>query len=53
MEATGTYYEELAYSLHENKKTVSVQLAQKVKYFAKSCNLKTKNDKEDSILHNS
>ena len=50
MEATGVYYEELAYFLHSKKQKVSVQLAQKIKYFAKSCNLKTKNDKVDSKM---
>ena len=50
MEATGVYYEELAYFLHYKKQLVSVQLAQKVKYFAKSCNLKTKTDKVDSKM---
>jgi transposase len=50
MEATGVYYEELAYFLNHNKELVSVQLAQKVKYFAKSCNLKTKTDKVDSSM---
>lgn len=50
MEATGVYYENLAYFLHENGKTVSVQLAQKLTYFAKSNNLKTKTDKADSRM---
>jgi len=50
MEATGVYYEELAYYLFEQDQTLSVQLAQKVKYFAKSCNLKTKTDKVDSKM---
>lgn len=50
MEATGVYYEELAYFLHHKKELVSVQLAQKIKYFAKSCNLKTKTDKVDSVM---
>ena len=50
MEATGVYYEELSYFLHYKKQRISVQLAQKIKYFAKSCNLKTKNDKVDSIM---
>ncbi len=50
MEATGVYYEELAYFLHHKKEKVSVQLAQKIKYFAKSCNLKTKTDKVDSKM---
>jgi transposase len=48
MEATGVYYEELAYYLHDSKERVSVQLAQKIKYFAKSCNIKTKTDKVDA-----
>jgi|APCry4251928276_1046603.scaffolds.fasta_scaffold149578_1 transposase len=50
MEATGVYYEELAYFLFHQQQQVSVQLAQKVKYFAKSCNLKTKTDKVDSKM---
>jgi len=50
MEATGVYYEELAYFLYHKKETVSVQLAQKIKYFAKSCNLKTKTDKVDAKM---
>lgn len=50
MEATGVYYEELAYFLYQNTKQVSVQLAQKLSYFAKSINLKTKTDKVDSKM---
>ena len=50
MEATGVYYEDLAYYLYEKKQKISVQLAQKIKYFAKSFNLKTKTDKVDSIM---
>ncbi len=50
MEATGVYYEELAYFLYHKKQTVSVQLAQKLKYYAKSNNLKTKTDKVDSKM---
>ena len=50
MEATGVYYEELAYFLNKKEKILSVQLAQKIKYFAKSCNLKTKTDKVDSKM---
>lgn len=50
MEATGVYYEDLAYFLYHKKQLVSVQLAQKVKYFAKSCNLKTKTDKVDAKM---
>ncbi len=50
MEATGIYYENLAYFLYENGKKVSVHLAQKLKYYAKSCNLKTKTDKVDAKM---
>ncbi len=50
MEATGVYYENLAYFLYENDQKVSVQLAQKLTYFAKSNNLKTKTDKVDSKM---
>jgi len=50
MEATGVYYEELAYFLHGKEETVSVQLAQKLKYYAKSNNLKTKTDKVDAKM---
>ena len=50
MEATGVYYENLAYYLHDKEETVSVHLAQKIKYFAKSCNLKTKTDKVDATM---
>lgn len=50
MEATGVYYEDLAYFLYHKKQRVSVQLAQKIKYFAKSCNLKTKTDKVDAKM---
>lgn len=50
MEATGSYYENLAYYLHETKNRVSVVLANKIKHFAKSMNVKTKTDKVDSAL---
>jgi transposase len=50
MEATGTYYEDLAYYLYEAGSRVSVVLANKIKYFAKSLNLKTKTDKVDAVL---
>jgi transposase len=50
MEATGVYYEELAYFLHHKKQKVSVHLAQKIKYFAKGCNLKTKTDRVDARM---
>lgn len=50
MEATGSYYEDLAYFLHETGSNVFVVLANKVKHFAKSLNLKTKTDKVDASL---
>lgn len=50
MEATGSYYEELAYYLYQAKNKVSVVLANKVKHFAKSLNVKTKTDKVDSAI---
>jgi len=50
MEATGTYYEDLAYYLYEEGNIVSVVLANKIKHFARSLNLKTKTDKVDSAL---
>jgi transposase len=50
MEATGSYYENLAYFLYENHLKVSVVPANKIKYYAKSQNLKTKTDKVDACL---
>lgn len=50
MEATGSYYEDLAYFLYEKKEQVSVVLANKIKHFAKSLNLKSKTDKIDASL---
>lgn len=50
MEATGVYYEDLAYYLHEQGAQVSIQLANKLNYFAKSCGLKTKTDKVDAKM---
>ncbi|MDT0651908.1 IS110 family transposase [Autumnicola edwardsiae] len=50
MEATGIYYEELAYFLHSKNEVIYVELPQKVKYFAKSLNIKTKTDKVDAKL---
>jgi transposase len=50
MEATGTYYENLAYYLYELDNQVFVELANKIKYFAKSLNLKTKTDKVDAAI---
>lgn len=50
MEATGVYYENLAYYLHEKCYCVHVVLPNKVKHYAKSCNLKTKTDKVDASM---
>lgn len=48
MESTGVYHENLCYFLYDNQEQVSVQLAQKVKYFGKSLHQKTKTDKADA-----
>jgi transposase len=48
LEATGIYHEDLLYFLHDNGKRVCVELPQRIKYFAKSKGVKTKNDKIDS-----
>lgn len=50
MEATGVYYENLAYFLYEKGYKVHVVLPNKVKHYAKSCNLKTKTDKVDASM---
>jgi transposase len=50
MEATGSYFEDLAYFLYEKNYFVSVVLPNKIKHFAKSLNVKTKTDKMDSDL---
>lgn len=50
MEATGVYYEALAYHLHRLNQPVSVLLPNKVKYFAKSWNVKTKTDIIDARI---
>ena len=50
MEATGVYYEALAYHLHRLNQPVSVLLPNKVKYFAKSWNVKTKTDIVDARI---
>jgi transposase len=50
MEATGIYHEELTHFLYSNGKTVSVVLANKIKHFAKSLNIKTKTDKADASM---
>lgn len=48
MEATGSYYENLAYFLHGKGIEVCVELPSKVKYYAKSLNIKGKTDKIDA-----
>lgn len=48
MEATGIYYENLAYFLHSQNQEVSVVLANKIKNYIKSLNVKTKTDKVDA-----
>jgi transposase len=48
LEATGVYHENLAYYLYEQKHTVNVLLANTVKAFLKSLNVKTKTDKSDA-----
>lgn len=48
MEATGVYYESLAYWLFERQKPVSVILAKQVKTYAQSLNIKSKTDDIDA-----
>ena len=48
MEATGVYYESLAYHLHKIKKQVVVVLPNKSKHFLGSLNLKSKTDRIDA-----
>jgi len=48
MEATGVYYEQLAYHLTRIKKQVSVLLPNKVSHYTKSLNIKTKTDEDDA-----
>jgi transposase len=50
MEATGIYHEELTHFLYEKGKSVAVVLANKIKHFAKSLNVKTKTDKADAAV---
>jgi len=50
MEATGVYYENLAYWLHENGMSLSVLLPNKINHFAKSHNIKTKTDWVDAQI---
>lgn len=50
MEATDIYHEELTHFLYSNAKTAAVVLANKIKHFAKSLNVKTKTDKADASM---
>ena len=50
MEATGVYYESLAYFLDEKCCTIHVLLPNKAKKFAESLNVKSKTDKIDSKI---
>lgn len=50
MEATGIYYEALAYALHEAGLTVYVANPHKAKEFGKSLGRRSKTDKRDSIV---
>lgn len=48
LEATGIYHEDVLYFLFDKGKKVSVELPQRIKYYAKSLGVKTKNDLIDS-----
>ncbi|GAA4462966.1 IS110 family transposase [Nibrella saemangeumensis] len=48
MEATGVYYESLAYWLHEQGQSVSVILPKQFKAYANSLNIKSKTDRIDA-----
>lgn len=48
MEATGVYHEDLLYFLHKSGKQVAIELPQRMRYYAKSKGIKTKNDHVDS-----
>lgn len=50
MEATGVYYENLAYFLFKNKFPLSVILAKKIKNFAKTLDNKSKTDDIDAAI---
>ena len=50
VEATGVYYEELAYFLADNQQLLRVLLPNKVKNFARSTELKSKTDQLDARL---
>lgn len=50
MEATGIYYEHLAYFLSGHDLRISVLLPNMVKHYSKSLNVKTKTDQKDAAL---
>ncbi|MDN3586874.1 transposase, partial [Pedobacter aquatilis] len=50
MEATGVYYEKLAYHLHKIKKNVHVVLPNTSKHYFSSLNVKTKTDAVDAKI---
>jgi len=50
MEATGVYYEDLAYFLHKNNYRLTVILPNKTHAFAKSLDYKSKTDKIDAKM---
>jgi transposase len=50
MEATGIYYEPLAYHLHRLELNVSVVLPNMVKHYGKSLNIKSKTDNIDARM---
>lgn len=50
MEATGVYYEPLAYHLNNIKQVIHVALPSKVKHYFKSLNVKTKTDINDARI---
>lgn len=50
MEATGSYFENLAYELYNLGFSVCVELPNKIKHFSKSLNVKTKTDKVDASV---
>jgi transposase len=50
MEATGVYYENLAYWLDSHDELVSVVLPNKIKHYVKSLNIKTKTDNVDARM---
>ncbi|AWM35154.1 IS110 family transposase [Hymenobacter nivis] len=50
VEATGVYYEELAYFLADNQQLLSALLPNKAKHFARSAEFKSKTDQLDARL---